>query len=247
MDEEFRVRYIDLPDIIESWLPQHFSWNSARVLDFGCGEAITALALSVRKQCDLVVGVDIMPDVWRCERRAADNLDLRSLPNNLQLRQISPGEVGAQGPFDLIYSWSTIEHVNRKLLPGIIEQLARNLSPTGFLFIQIAPLYYSADGGHLFDKLPEPWAHLSWQTSDLKEHLRASSEIDQEYDELISMYQTLNRITIGQLRQLIEGSGMRIIREHTTKCRAHPPADLLEIFNASALETEQVVFLAQRG
>lgn len=48
MDDEFRKRYVDLSDIIASWLPADFHWQEARLLDFGCGEAITAFSFAVR-------------------------------------------------------------------------------------------------------------------------------------------------------------------------------------------------------
>lgn len=248
MDDGFSKRYLELTDIIESWLPVDFRWENARVLDFGCGEALTALGFAVRKRCKSVVGVDIMPDVWRCLARAKDNIPIQALPDNLQLYQVTPGSLHSNPEaFDLIYSWSTFEHVDQRLLACTTSLLASQLAPKGYMFIQIAPLYYSAEGGHLKHKVPEPWAHLRWQDSLLRDQLRAACETPAEFAELTSMYSTLNRLTAKQLKELVSNADLQVIREYTTKCSVTPPPELLDIFGREVLETEQIVLLMRKS
>ncbi len=61
-DLGFRARYVDVPDIVASWVPAHIDLGQADVLDFGCGEGVAALGMLRRKGVRSLLGVDIMPD-----------------------------------------------------------------------------------------------------------------------------------------------------------------------------------------
>lgn len=245
-DEAFRVRYIDLPDIIRSWLPVGLRVESCDILDFGCGEGITALGIARRFGARSVRGVDIMPDPLQCLTRARQALGIDELPANLMLRQIRPGEVfAAASSFDLIYSWSAFEHVAQPLVGAVLSQLRGMLRPGGRLFLQIAPLYYSAEGSHLFHRVPEPWGHLTLQQSLYFEKLCAACESREEIDALWSCYQTLNRLTVPELKRQLSAAGFEVEREFSTEdphADRLPPA-LLDAFRKETLVLEQIVLL----
>lgn len=245
-DDGFRTRFSNLPDTISAWVREKLDPTTASVLDFGCGEGVTALGMALRNRAARVFAVDIMPDVENCQARAREHLGLESLPENLHLQRIEPGADFAPGEsFDLIYSWSVFEHVEQSLLPGVLAQLRSKLRSGGYLFVQIAPLYYSADGSHLFHRIPEPWGHLSNQQSVYYAKLCRACRSKGEVEALWSCYQWLNQITAPQLKQALSKAGFRVIREYFTLSEQTPPPALLEIFVAEVLRTNQVVYLCQ--
>lgn len=245
-DPGFRARYVDVPDIVESWVSERVELASADVLDFGCGEGIAALGMVRRKKVRSLLGVDIMPDPARCLPVASEQLGLESLPGNLELQQIGSGADFAPGRrFDLVYSWSVFEHVEQRKVLAVLEQLRTKLKPGGYLFVQIAPLYYSADGSHLFHRIPEPWGHLRNQDSDYFRKLCEACDSREEVDALWSCYQWLNRMTVPELRRKLVEAGFDVEREYTCGAPHEVPAELLEVYQREALETNQVVFLAR--
>lgn len=244
-DQATRTRYVDLPNIIESWVGGSMDIGASDILDFGCGEGLTALAFASRLGARSVAGVDIMPDPLRCLDRARAHLGMEALPENLDLRQIAPGEDFLPGrKFDLIYSWSAFEHVEQSLLESVIAQLRARLKPNGMLFIQVAPLYYSAEGGHLFHKISQPWGHLLNQDSAYFSALCSACDSKEETDALWSCYQWLNRLTADRLVELVQEAGLRIVRKHLTQDEYPLPEKLLRAYNKDALLTNQIVLLA---
>ena len=63
------------------------------------------------------------------------------------------------------------------------------------MFLQTTPLYYSAEGSHFKPWTPEPWAHLVMQQDLFYQALRMATENRQQADDLIHVYDTLNRVT----------------------------------------------------
>ena len=249
-DEAFKVRYVHLPDIIRSWVDDALRFDASDVLDFGCGEGITALGIARRFDARSVRGVDIMPDPLQCLPRAREALGLEALPDNLALHQIRPGErFAAPGSFDLIYSWSAFEHVAQPLIGEVLRQLRDVLRPGGRLFIQIAPLYYSSEGSHLYHRVPEPWGHLLNQESVYFDKLCAACTSKEEVDALWSCYQTLNRLTVPELKRHLSDAGFEVLREFSTE-DPHAgglPALLLDAFRKEALLLNQIVLLCSVG
>ncbi|MGC9964450.1 MAG: class I SAM-dependent methyltransferase [Syntrophobacteraceae bacterium] len=234
-----------LPDIIKSWVDSYVNLANARVLDFGCGHGITALAMAMRFNAR-VLGVDIMPDPAECLPRAHAELGIGALPENLELRRIEPGEDFREGDqFDLIYSWSAFEHVSQDIFDRVLGQIKSRLSQNGCFFLQIAPLYYSAEGSHLFHRIPEPWGHILNQESIYFRKLSESCESDEEVAALWSCFQHLNRLTASDLAQRLHRHGFEIIREHKTQDQYHPHAGLETVIHPDVLKTNQVVFLAR--
>lgn len=244
-DENYKVKFKMLPEIIKSWFGD---LNNKEILDFGCGEATTALGIALEHGAKRVVGIDIMPDPELCAPNAEKQLGMRNFPSNLFLHRVSPGKLHSSfDKFDLIYSWSVFEHVEQKVLPEILETLRCALKLNGCLFIQIAPLFYSSDGSHLMYKVPEPWGHLSNQSSIYLEKLRAACANDDEFRALKSMYETLNRLTASQLVKLVNDAGFKIVREYRTERNDGIPAEIIDVYNRDILLNEQIVILATKN
>lgn len=243
-DEKYRL----LPKIISEWLAPYGGVDGKILLDFGCGEATTAIGFTRQHLPRRVVGVDIMPDVHLCLPLAREQLGLDRLPDNLDLRQIAPGPLEfADDSFDVVYSWSVFEHVDRRLMPSVLGDLRRVMRRTGLLFIQIEPLFYSAAGSHLSHLLPEPWGHLAAQHDSYRQGLRAACPDQLAFETLWSTYSTLNRITAPELLDLLRATGFAILRQHATEDVRAIPAQLAHAFNPKALLTRQMVVLAARA
>ena len=245
---EFASRYNGVVRIVADWVQDRIDLRQADVLDFGCGEGIAALGMAHRLGARSVLGVDIMQDVERCVEHARSHLGLEGLPANLSVQQIDPGGDFHPGrSYDLIYSWSVFEHVEQSRIAAVLESLHGKLRENGLLFIQIAPLYYSADGSHLHHRIPEPWGHLLDQQSIYFDKLCRACDDKAEVDALWSCYQWLNQVTAPALRRILEESGFRIEREYYTESPEEPPEALTEIFQRSVLKTNQLVFLCAKA
>jgi cyclopropane fatty-acyl-phospholipid synthase-like methyltransferase len=248
-DEVIRTKFTTLPATIATWVGKHAPLADAEILDFGCGEGITALGLALQYAPSRVVGVDIMPDPERCLPVAKAELGLSSLPENLELHRVKPGYLhNDKDKFDLIYSWSVFEHVDLRVIDDVIDLLYKSLKPNGVVFIQIAPLYYSAEGSHLYDFIGEPWGHLLHQSNAYNDKLATAEKVDSEElrKALASTYMTLNRITVPELERRFENKHFAIIRKYTTRDPFDPPKALTEIYNRDVLTTNQVVLLLKK-
>ena len=242
-DREFAVRYTDLVNIIRDWTQEHIRFEEADILDFGCGEGLSALGFANRLNARSVTAVDIGLDVHHCAARSMENLG-RGMPPNLDVRLIEPGENFLPGKkFDLIYSWSVFEHIDQTIIDPVIEQLRSRLKPGGLLFTQIAPLFYSSQGSHMTHKYPLMWGHLLLQDDLFLDRLKASCDSQAEFIALLPCFHTLNRLTVPELKRRLERPGLSLLREYTSRDVVEPPPELLEIFNREVLTTNQVVLL----
>lgn len=202
------------------------------------------MSIALHNEDSEVVGVDIMPDVNLCKIYAKEQLGLQDLPPNLYLEQVRPGSLhNDRDLFDLIYSWSVFEHVNQGLLLPTFSKLKCALKPHGLLYIQIAPLFYSEDGGHLMYRVPEPWGHLVNQHSVYMEKVRAACASEDEFSRNRSMYETLNRLTADELVANAEEAGFEVLRQHRTDRRSEIPKSIAKVYAHEVLWNEQVVLL----
>jgi SAM-dependent methyltransferase/peptidoglycan/xylan/chitin deacetylase (PgdA/CDA1 family) len=245
-DEEYRTKFTMVPKVLKEWVGEHRPLEGLEILDFGCGEATAALALALESRVGRVVGVDIGLDPERCAPLAKAQLGLDRLPDNLELYRVQPGFLHDDDDrFDLVYSWSVFEHVDERLVGDVLRRIRASLKPGGLLFIQIAPLYHSAEGSHLIHRLHEPWAHLLHQEDVLQGKLRAAASDEAEFNALWGTYITLNRVTADELRRHLEANGFEVLRFHTTKDGPRPPERLTAIYREEILATNQVLILAR--
>jgi len=244
-DETYRTKFVNLPDSIDDWTRPYGGLNGATVLDFGCGEGTTAIGIALRKSARRVVGLEIQqPEVDRCVPLAKEQLGLPGLPDNLSLYRVEPGKLHDPGErFDVIYSWSVFEHVERRFLLDAFGLLKGALKPGGVLFIQVAPLYYSAEGSHMLPWIKQPWGHLCDEHSVYYDKLKAATRDQEELRSLWSTFRTLNKTTADELRQFAEQAGFEVLRDHRTRDEFVPDERLTKIYHADVLMTNQVVLL----
>lgn len=245
-DPLYRTKFVLLPDIIEEWVQPYLSLSGADVLDFGCGEATTALGLALRKGAARVVCVDINTEADRCAPLAKRHLGMEKLPGNLSLHRVEVGSLhDPSDRFHLIYNWSVFEHVREDLILKTLHMLRQALVPGGLLFTQITPLFYSSEGSHLFQKVPERWGHLCHQDSEYMHALAAACPDKAEHDSLVSTYRTLNRITASRLVGYIKEAGFDILREYLTYDDYPIPPEIEAVYQQEVLRTQQIVLLAR--
>ena len=147
--------------------------------------------------------------------------------------------------FDVVYSWSVFEHIDERLIGGVLELIKSCLKPGGLFFVQIAPLYYSSEGSHLTHKLDEPWGHLLHQLDVFHEKLKAAVPDEAELLALWGTYSTLNRMTADELLGHLRAAGFEILRTLAMKEDREPPQRLKAIFQEEQLTTHQIVVLSR--
>jgi SAM-dependent methyltransferase len=260
-DVWFYDHFVKVPKIIAEFLIRAIALEQAVVLDFGCGEGL--MAKGVARFTRQVHGVDILPVFGQLEERFKSMFGTANLFPAVKLRLVQADAPlpYKKGTFDAVYSWSVFEHVAN--VPFALSEIHRVIRPGGAFFLQISPLYYSAQGGHLWNILDVPWIHLRLGREELFERIRSVSldwvpeeerhkafqggSAEEYRTGVISCHETLNRITVKELTDHVRAAGFTIIDQLTMQdCPHEVPADLLELYPRDDLTTDQVVLLMSR-
>ena len=254
-DTWFYSHFVTAANEIGDHLSRFVRLDQSRVLDFGCGDGFTALGV-MRFDLKEVMGVDLNMAYHYLPEISQRYLGTDKLPENLSFQQVHEGESlpFENNSFNAIYAWSVLEHVQD--IDGVMSELHRVLAPEGILFIQIEPLYHSPFGSHLLRLIPEPWVHLTMAEESFLERARDAPDRVREGEKdlayrknefvdfkkfLISEYQSLNRITAGELLGAAKRSGFNVIDEDMRQgLPFRPPAELLEQYPAEDLLTNEV-------
>ena len=262
-NDDFRAHFTYAADIAAEWVGAETPLSRSRILDFGCGDGVTPLALALRHEALEVHGVDVHDSFRFLAKSARQQLGLRRLPGNLHFRRVAPGaSLANKFTVDAVVSWSVFEHVRRELLPGIFTDLYNSLRPGGVFFLQIDPLYYSPSGSHLQAFLDEPWVHLLHDDAEVVRQLeekrpenapgiaRDMAFETKSFDEfkkfLLGEFRSLNQITADEVLDLGTSAGFEVRREGRTKTELVPPNTLLQTYDADRLTTCEIRVLFQR-
>jgi SAM-dependent methyltransferase len=181
-----------------------------RVLDVGCGDGITDLALYLRYQPEQLVGVDPFRGYERLASVAsAQGIPMDPWPAGLQFSDADANFLPfADDSFDVVISWGSLEHIAGGYLQALRE-IKRVLRPDGLFFVHPG-LYYSNFGHHLGEFSDEPFFHLKQSRESLHEfvmntpprrmdragHVASNAEYWQWYTEL-------NPITVIDFEQVL--------------------------------------------
>jgi hypothetical protein len=260
-DSWFKGHFEYAAGTVGEWLGSELELEGARLVDFGCGDGITALGVTLQNEPERLVGVDIHDAFSRLGVLAKQQMNLNALPPALEFHQVKPGKPLDLESMDGIYSWSVFEHVDRGDLPGILSSFFAVLRPGGIAFLQIEPLYFSAFGSHLQRVVPEPWAHLRLDPDALEDRVRsfggeladedrdlaASEGVTPAFKEwLLREYRSLNRLTGNELVERVRDAGFEILREHRGERPEVPPPDLLAGYDELDLRTNEIRLLARK-
>ena len=242
-DEWFRAHFDYAADVVQQWLGGALDVRSARLLNFGCGDGITDLALVLRHGATAIHGVDIRREYAKLPRIAREQLGMARIPAALSFETITPGAplAGRHAGVDGIMSWSTFEHVQHDQLLPILRDLHACLRAGGVFFLQIEPLFFSPFGSHLRRYIDVPWQHLLVPEDDLWRAIEAhqgtidAQEVDFGFADfgvegykrfVFKEYQQLNRLTADELVDLAVQAGFSVLRQERRRVDMAVPAAL---------------------
>lgn len=242
-DEWFRAHFEYAADVVHHWVGGVLDVRTAKLLNFGCGDGITDLALVLRHGATAIHGVDIRREYAKLPRIAREQLGLSRLPAALSFETIAPSApLAGQRPLvDGIMSWSTFEHVQRDQLAPIFRDLHACLRPGGYFFIQIEPLFYSPFGSHLRRYDEVPWHHLLATEDELWKVIEAhqgpidAMETDFGFADfgvdgykkfVFNEYRALNRLTADELVDIATSVGFHVVRQERRSLDMEIPAAL---------------------
>ena len=261
-NQVFKDKFLTISDIFKQWLSPVLDISQATILDMGCGDGAMSLGLALNLTPRKVVGVDISSEADGLLDIAREQLGLRALPANLEFQTIQPNEkLAGRFKADCIFTWSVFEHIRQDFLDDVVSDMRDMLPAGGYVLLQIAPLFYSANGSHLNYLISEPWAHLLHQHDRLEAMVLGARQPEQlgqivtPHDEesftqfkkgTWDCYLTLNRITGDEILELFQRHGFEVVREYRTDCEAEPPEKLKRVYAERVLRNEQIVFLFRK-
>lgn len=109
--------------------------------------------------------------------------------------------------FDAIVSFEVLEHVGSPA--AAFASMARLLKPGGIAYHDYNP-FFSSIGGHSLCTLDFPWGHARLDPPDFERYLRELRPT--ETDEALRFYlESLNRMTIAELRAAVEAAGLELL------------------------------------
>ncbi len=263
-DEWFRSHFHYASDVVAQWLSPVMDLSAARLLQFGCGDGITDLALVLRHGAGAIHGIDVRQEYAKLPRIAQEQLGMQRIPAALSFQTITPSApLAGQAPlYDGIMSWSTFEHVQRDQLLPILKDLLACLKPGGHFFLQIEPLFYSAFGSHLRRYDDVAWHHLLvdedalWKVIEGYDGELSPDEVDFGFADfgpegykrfVFKEYQELNRLTADELVALAKEAGFTVAREERRHYEPAPvPEALLAQYPREVLTNNEIFLLLQR-
>ena len=198
---------------------------AGRILEVGCHDGAVAHQLS-RQPGNVVVASDMARYylVPGSDESSGDDLDAHQV-KLADLRERAGSFAGPDigrvefvedditasdlepASFDAIVSFEVLEHVGRPT--AAFESMARLLKPGGIAYHDYNP-FFSSIGGHSLCTLDFPWGHARLDPADFERYLREIRPA--EADEALRFYlESLNRMTIADLREAVEASGLELL------------------------------------
>lgn len=239
-------KFHNIPAIYyKSWLEKNNIFlKDKKILDFGCGLGISTVGLSFFCDASEVIGVDIGDDYKQCNTILKGMNQKIKIPKNVSFKKIEPCESLGTKLFDVAVSWSVLEHVSQDIFDNQISIISKSIVDDGHAIFQIAPLYYSAFGSHLFG-IHEPWAHLYLQDDILEKKVKNFSH--NNFKNHWDCYRTLNKFSKDNFIEKIQKNGFKVIDQYLTTEDLIPPKDLLGKFNSELLTNNQILLVCAKA
>jgi SAM-dependent methyltransferase len=178
------------------------SLEGKRVADIGCGDGIIDLGVALKGRPSELVGYDLLDvdtDALLRAARAANVAD--ALPDCLRFERSQSVLIPAPDEyFDVIFTWSTFEHVDDPV--GLLREIRRVMKADGCFFLQLWPFFGSEHGGHLWPHYNGLYPHLVRRDEEILEQVEGRQATDPRRaadDE----YRSLNRITLDDLHRAL--------------------------------------------
>jgi 2-polyprenyl-3-methyl-5-hydroxy-6-metoxy-1,4-benzoquinol methylase len=198
---------------------------AGRILEVGCHDGAVAHQLSRRSGNDVVASdmarYYLVPgaDVSSADEIDAQQVKLAEL--RARARSFAGSDAGPvefvedditatnlePASFDAIVSFEVLEHVGNPA--AAFASIARLLKPGGIAYHDYNP-FFSSNGGHSPCTLDFPWGHARLDEADFERYLREIRPA--ETDEALRFFlESLNRMTIADLRQAVGDAGMELL------------------------------------
>jgi SAM-dependent methyltransferase len=224
----FVEHYKDAADqIIDFLAGDGISFTGQRVADVGCGDGIIDLGVVHKAEPARLVGFDVVPTdpEWLLERARAEGV-CDELPSSLEFRTCGTRTLPADDDaFDFVFTWSAFEHVEDPI--AVFREIHRVLRPGGILMLQIWPLYHSEHGAHLWQCIPDRFAHLLRPAEDIKADVRATTRYPRDViEEFLEVFDTLNRVTLEDLQRALLAASLRVAKLELQSESVHIPPEL---------------------
>jgi len=180
--------------------PELPNWiRGARVLDFGCGHGLQAVAFA-KLGADHVLALDINEDSLASGRREAvrngvqDRVEFAVKPSADDLHR-----------YDIVFSLNSMEHFSDP--DAVLQTMASLLKPEGRLLVSFDPTWYSPWGAHMRFFTDVPWVHLLFPESTVMA-VRARYRDDgaRRYEDVRG---GLNKMSVARYERLLAASGLR--------------------------------------
>ena len=183
-----------------------------RLLDFGSGEGMQAVALA---QCGAreVVGVEINP---AGRARGAELAALHGVADRVRFVN-SVDEVDGGG-YDACISLNSMEHFDQPLLR--LQEMRACLRPGGLLLVTFAPPWYAPYGAHMAYFTKVPWVHLLFpEEAVMAARSRYRSDGARRYEDVPG---GLNRMSVARFERLVEAAGLEVVARRDAAVRGVP-------------------------
>ncbi len=189
--------YPDLGDIL----------RGKRVVDFGCGVGLQAMAL-VREYGCTVCGVESNP---KHMQKAMDLARQQGVPQDkaeFHLRATAD----LKGKYDIVISQNSMEHFSDP--EGTIAEMASLVRPGGKLLITFGPPWCAPYGSHMGFFCKVPWINMFFSEKVIMNvRRRFRNDGATRYSEVES---GLNKMTVRKFERLISRCGLRMERLRCT-------------------------------
>lgn len=243
----------------DSWFWNHYEWAAQQVIEFmgaaglgldgrdvadvGCGDGITDLGLVSHASPRRLVGFDVNPvDIRHLLNRAKANLDIESLPENLEFTPCEPDHLPAEdASFDVVVTWSAFEHIADPV--SVLGEVRRVLKPDGTLFLQLFPFYHSQHGSHLEEWYPEGFIQYKKSPAEIRSEVLSRSANPGWAEYMLNEFEHLNKVTLDELGHALRRSGFVVTRLHLVHHTINVPWEARDV-DLSLLANAGVMLLA---
>ncbi len=204
-----RKHYVDFqykfaPDLF-SFYRRYIDFKNKKILEIGCG--MGGFSVFLAQKGARVVGVDselynkILNTAKKFAKLKGVKVDFKVV-NAQELKFVDES-------FDALVMNSVVEHLEKPF--KVLSECKRVLKPEGMLFVNF-PLFYGPFGGHIDDFIKIPWYHLlphrmvkqKLTNKKLKKGLLTGENV-------MKVYNTLNRITIFNFKNYIKRLGLIVV------------------------------------
>jgi len=213
--------------LVDQYLHAGGRFENARVLDVGCGDAISCLLIAAQHPVEQVIGIDLeLPLVDEGERHerirqlasavcrqvgideGVDRLQ-RHLPLHLEKMDATKLTL-ADGSVDFLRSRSALEHITPAA--QAISEMGRVVRPGGLLQLSIDPFYWPR-GCHKRGVVDIPWAHARLSADEYHRFV-LESEGERRARSRSQRLATLNHYTLDQWRTIVTSGPFDVLEWH---------------------------------